>query len=386
MHCFQGTWPAVLLEQHRTQVYGWLEPSYNFSSAAQNNQPVVWNDRANEFLLQQVWLRVERSVVTTGTTMPTFGFRFDLLYGTDYRFTLPVGLLNGQLQNADGAQNLYGFDPIEFYAEGYFPTVFQGTDVKVGRFFTPWGYESIEAVSTPLWSRSYAFNWCPPFTHFGVLATSTLNPQWSVTYGVVNGNDVALFKDSERWRFLGVVKWTGPGGRDAVALGTSFGRGQFLAQYPNPTTTLALANEPAGRNNINVFDLTWTHTFSPRCSYGLEVIYGYQYDVPANVPGGIIKENAVSGTAHWGSIVNYFNYNFTDKLSSIVRLEAFDDFEGQRTGFEGPYYAATAGVQIKPHKALWIRPEVRYDYNPYSRPFEGKHWILTGGADMIVRW
>src|SRR5262249_17464695 len=141
MQVIQSTWPGMLLDDNRMQFYGWLAPSYNFSSAAQNNQPVVWTDRANEFLFQQAWFRFEKTVVTSGTTTPSFGFRLDLLYGTDYRFTLPVGLMNAQLQNANGNQNLYGFDPIAFYAEGYFPTILQGTDVKVGRWFTPWGAE-----------------------------------------------------------------------------------------------------------------------------------------------------------------------------------------------------------------------------------------------------
>jgi len=29
---------------------------------------------------------------------------------------------------------------------------------------------------------------------------------------------------------------------------------------------------------------------------------------------------------------------------------------------------------------------VRYDYNDYSRPFEGKHGIFTAGADLIIKF
>ena len=55
-----------------------------------------FNDRANEFLLQQHWIRFDRPVVTSGGTEPSFGFRSDWIVGSDYRYTLPRGLFNGQ--------------------------------------------------------------------------------------------------------------------------------------------------------------------------------------------------------------------------------------------------------------------------------------------------
>src|SRR5205807_1710805 len=116
-------------------VYGWIEGSGTASSAGITNEPMAWNDRANRFLLQQFFIRMERTVVTTGTQMPTWGFRTDWLIGSDYRFTLPRGIFNSQLVNdAPGTQNLYGVDPVEFYGEVYIPTVQQGLDIKVGRW------------------------------------------------------------------------------------------------------------------------------------------------------------------------------------------------------------------------------------------------------------
>ena len=38
------------------------------------------------------------------------------------------------------------------------------------------------------------------------------------------------------------------------------------------------------------------------------------------------------------------------------------------------------------NRSILFRPEVRYDYNGYSRPFEGKHGIFTAGADLIFRF
>jgi Putative beta-barrel porin-2, OmpL-like. bbp2 len=401
MQALQGSWPGAVLEGHRLQISGWTAASFTASSAQRSNAPVVWNDRANEFLLQQHWTRFERPIITTGTE-PSFGFRTDLLIGSDYRFTIPRGLFNSQLEktiapgsSADDNQNLYGVDPIAFYTRAYFPTLFQGTEFRVGRQYTPFGVESLEAVSTPLVSRSYAFNFSPPFTHMGISALTTYTPQWSSLIMLANGNDVFLDPAQEA-RFVGTVTWTSINKQDTVTLGTSLGRGKFNAGQPYAPTTVALPNEPAGRNNINVFDLVWSHVFNDRLSYTYETIYGYQYGVPANVGGGITKLNATSGTAHWGSIVHYLFYNINPQLTSILRVETFDDFEGQRTGFEGLYTAVTGGMQYRPMKGMEIRPELRYDYNGYSQPFEDRvvggnvidrrNWIITAALEMIFRW
>jgi hypothetical protein len=387
MRSLQGTWPGALLDDHRMSIWGWTAGSYTASSASKINSPVVWNDKADQFLLQQHWMRFERTVVTSGTTEPTFGFRSDWLIGSDYRFTLPRGIFNNQFTERDnGLPNDYGVDPIAFYAQAYFPTVGNGLDVKVGRYFTPFGVESLEAISTPTVSRSYAFNWAPPFTHTGFLATLTVNPKWTVAGGFALGNDVFI-DPADEGRFVGFIKYTAPNARDTLTFGTSIGRGKF--------------NEVENFNHINVFDVVWTHVINSRLTYNLEVIHGYQTNVPQpgelapqlDDGGNLVLDDTGSvvlvpkvGTAHWGSIVNYLFYTFTPRLTGMARFELFDDFDGHRTGFEGLYTAATVGLNFKPYKSLWIRPELRYDYNGESQPFEGKNWLVTAATDVIFRW
>lgn len=422
MRELQGTWLGMVLDDNRTSISGWIEGSYTGSTAELTNVPMVWNDRPNNFLLQQAWVRVERSVVTSGTT-PTWGYRADILTGTDYRFSLQRGVFNSQLINTkpgnfQDRQNLYGVDPIQFYTNVYIPTLFQGVDIRAGRLYTPFGYESLEAVSTPLLSRSYAFNWCPPFTHMGVMASINFNSNWVGKFMLANGNDVFIDPAQEA-RFVGAVTWTSNSKNDAVTFGTSIGRGKFNAGDPFAPITAGLMSEDNGRNNINVFDLVWTHVINSRLGYAVEVIYGYQNNVPtttnvanrnqaaadaaaaaglpAPVPttvvGAIISDNPASGTAHWGSVCQYLNYTFTDKLTGVARFELFDDFEGQRTTFEGLYTAVTLGLQYRPTKSIIIRPEIRYDYNGDSRPYNPgndgvgtRHDLFTASSDIIFRY
>lgn len=385
MRELQGTAWGALLDDNRLFITGWLQQSYTASNTTESNQPLVWNDRANAYLFQQAWLRVGRSLVTSGTTEPSFGFQVDVLTGSDYRFTLPRGLFNSQLVNSDGAQNLYGVDPIQHYVSAYVPTLFAGTEFRLGRLYTPWGVESLEGISNPLLSRSYAFNWCPPFTHCGGGAYMTFNPEWSAVALLVNGNDVYFGDPSEEMRFVGNVKWTQPGGgRNTLTLAASLGRGKFNpnAATPPSQNTVGLAFEPLGRNNFNAIDLVYTHTFSPVLSYSTEIIYGYQYNVPDQLPVAL----GPHGFADWLSAAHYLFYTLGPNWGTVLRYENFEDFMGQRTGFAGLYTAVTAGVQYRVARGVILRPEVRYDYNSTSRPFEGKHDIFTVASDLIIRW
>lgn len=364
MRMMQGTWPGWLLDGNRMQLTGWVNSSFTASSSDRSNLPVVWNDRANDFLLNQAWFRFERSIVTSGTTTPTWGFRSDWLVGSDYRYTLARGVFNGQLTANDGAPNLYGVDPIQFYANVYFPTWFQGTELRLGRHYCPFGVESLEAISTPLVSRSYAFNWAPPFTHTGIMVNATLTPTWSVNLMLVEGNDVFI-DPADELRFVGKVQWTSPDKRQSIAFGTSAGRGKYDADR--------------AFNHINVFDVVYTRNVNARLVYNFETIYGYQTDAPRPNDGTV-------GTVNWWSVVNYLFYSLSPRLTAIARSECFDDVQGSRTGFEGLYLANTVGIAFKPYKSVILRSEIRYDHNIDSRPFEDKRGQFTAGFDAIVRW
>jgi hypothetical protein len=359
MRELQGTAPGWLLDGNRLSISGWTEIAFTGSSAESNNLPEGFNYRANKFSLQQNWLRFERPVVTTGTTEPTFGFRFDtILPGVDYRFTLARGLFDRQLTANNGEPNTYGIDPIQFYGEAYFPTVGRGLDVKVGRFFAQFGVESNDAVSNILASHSYTFIY-DPFTQTGVLTTWTLTDAWSVQAGAVLGSDIFI-DPADKPTAIGSIKWAPPNGRDSVLLSFVAGPGRFDTRH--------------NFNNPSILDLVYTHQFSTRVNETFEALAGYQDGVP-----GI-------GSAHWFGAVNYLTYTLSPRLSVTSRLECFDDAQGQRTGFEGVYTAITAGLSFRPRPAITFRPELRYDYNGQSRPYEGRHGLLTAAADVILRW
>lgn len=353
----QGTYPGWLLDGNRIQVYGWIDSAFTASTDPHDQLPLGFNYRANEAHLQQGWIRIERPVDQT-TRTPTFGFRFDTLAGIDYRFTIARGLFDSQLSDNQGEPATYGVDPVQFYLEAYFPGIARGMDLKVGRFFAQFGYESIDTTQNPFVSRSYNFIY-DPFTHTGLLTTTKLSDACSVQNGIVTGCDVFIDPASSPC-YVGSVKWAPPSGRSSVLVSVILGKDHF--------------DRKENFHNPEIFDLVFTHKMSSRLTYTLDALYGFTTNVPD------------IGFANWFAAVQYLSYTLTPRLTANSRLEFFDDAQGQRTGFKGLYTATTLGLTYKPHRAVSLRPEVRYDYNDESRPFEAKHGVFTAAFDVLVRW
>ncbi len=342
---------GCFLQCHGIEVYGWTEGTYTASSATSNQLPMGFNYRADEFLLQQNWLRIERAA-DQDSNGPSFGFLADtILPGSDYRFTLARGLANGQ-------SGTYGIDPVQFYAQVYYPNVGRGLDLKIGRFFGQYGVESIAAVDTPFVSRAYNFIY-NPFTHTGLLTTLQLSDNWRVQNGIVTGSDVFL-DPAAKATYIGSIRYESDDKKSSLLLATILGPGQFDLEenFANP----------------QVFDLVFTRSLRENLTYKLDALYGFQ----ENVPG--------VGTATWFAFVNYLSYDWNEQLQGNLRVECFDDSDGNRTGLKGLYTAITTGVAFRPVRSLIIRPEIRYDNNDSSDSFDGRSGLYTGAVDVIVRW
>jgi hypothetical protein len=357
MLALQGTYPGWLLDGNRLKLYGWIDSSFTASSVHPDQLPMGFNYRANEAQLQQAWVRFEKPVDQNATT-PTFGFRIDTLAGIDYRFTIARGLFDGQLTANDGVPDAYGIDPVQFYAETYLPQVGRGLDVKFGRFFAQFGVESIDTTQNTFVSRSYMFIY-NPFTHTGLLTTLKLDDAWSVQNGIVVGCDVFLDPASSP-HYIGSVKWAPPNGRTSVLFSVILGNGRF--------------NQAEAFHNPQVFDVVVTRKVNERLNYTLEGLYGFTTNVPD------------IGFANWYGICQYLSWTLTPRLTGVARLEFFDDVQGQRTGFAGLYTVLTLGVNYRPNRFVTVRPEVRYDYNNESRPFQDQHGVCTAAFDVILRW
>ncbi|HET6881870.1 MAG TPA: outer membrane beta-barrel protein [Pirellulales bacterium] len=340
-------------------ISGWIDASYTASTDRVQQLPMGFNYRANQFLLQQNWVRIQRAVDKEDATDPSFGFLSDtILPGSDYRFTLPRGLFPGQLTGTRGGPNLYGIDPVRFYGEAYFPGIAQGFDFQVGRFYAPWGIEAVDAPSNTFLSHSYTFVY-DPFTQTGMLTTTKLNDQWSTQSALVIGND-EWFNPGNQLKYSGNVQWSAADKRNSLRFSTILGSPRYIARYQ--------------LDNLNLFELIYSHQFSEQLKWIFATTFGYQTGVP-NL-----------GVADWIGYQNYLTRQLNEKLTAALRVEFFDDFKGQRTGFAGLYTDVTVGIQAQLTDRIRVRPELRLDDNTRSRPFEGKHILFTAATDVIIRW
>jgi hypothetical protein len=352
----QGTIFADLLDGNRTQFTGWIDISYNASTAHRDNLPMGFDSRANDFIVQQNFLRVDRPVDTSRTDFD-FGYRFDWIApGLDARYTVARGLLD---TSTDPRKRRYGFDPLQFYFDLWFPDFAQGTIVRIGRFLDIGGYETIPSVANLLVSHSYTYIYTP-FTQTGAYATTRLNDQWYLLYGLVLGNDVFIDPTDEP-TFIGGFKWISGSKTDSV-YGTAYVNG---GNYFGPRQ----------RDNVQYFDLIYTHVWTARFQTVHEMMFSFQRSVPG------------LSTVTWYGLNTFFQYDFTPRLYGAIRPEVWEDSQGQRTGFKGLYADLTIGLTWKPRAWLFIRPEIRYDHNcGAAGPWEGKHNLFTVAQDVVVRW
>jgi hypothetical protein len=357
MNLLRETPLGATADAARFKITGWTDTTFTGSTLSGSLLPIGFNYRGNEWQVQQSWIRLEQSV-DPKADHPTFGFTFDAFAGIDYRYTLARGLFNSQLTASNGQPNLYGADLPQFYVETHLPGIAQGLNVKVGRFTGLQGAEDIEATESPLASHSYSFLYTP-FTHTGLLTDLDLGEDWSIQNGIVLGSDVFI-NPAASPTYIGGIKYEPPDGSTILQFDVILGSGRF--------------NRAQQFTNLQLFDLLFSHHLSTDLKWELELMYGYT----TNVPG--------TGFADWFSVVNYGTLKLTETLSTVARVEFYNDFQGQRTGFPGLYTTGTVGLNWKPCPALIFRPELRYDTCSTSAPFQGKHGLFTATFDVVLRY
>lgn len=385
------------MEESKIKVYGWLQNSYtgNTNGMPKNglNFGVNPNFLANQWMGNQYYLIFEKPL-EQGDEL-NFGFRVDNLFGNDWQFNHMHGLFD----TAFVPNHFAGYDPAQFYAEVHLPPVLSkgGTDIKGGRFYTILGYEVVPATGRPLLSVPYMFNYGQPFTHIGALATTHVTDRINWYNGTVNGWD-RFFDANYKWGYLGGFTWTSKDSKANLAVSYTFGPNQYPSFLPANTPLVPTGYSPAGymagRHNplyggswramfTEVFTYKWSDTFTQV----VETDQGHDPNVPGWGPGGSPR------SAEWYSFGNWFLWQFwknedKDIMTAVWRSEWFRDVGGIRTGTgkTDNYYEMTLGLIFKPVPYIWIRPEARYDWAQWNKPYNDgtRGSQLTLGVDAIL--
>jgi hypothetical protein len=82
---------AINQATSRTKLYGWVEPTLNFSTSSDRNAPEANDVYSNRFEMGQLVLYAERLPDSVQRDHVDWGYHLTALYGTDYRYTTAKG-------------------------------------------------------------------------------------------------------------------------------------------------------------------------------------------------------------------------------------------------------------------------------------------------------
>jgi hypothetical protein len=317
---------------------GWIEQGFTFNGydpANRFNGPVVLNDRANEYQMNQLWLYLEREVETDGCGWD-HGGRIDTVYGTDARFmTMRDGLEENWDQN-----DYYQLALLQFY----YDIAYNDWTLRAGKMITPIGYEPWEAPDAFFYSRSYNFL-AEPNTILTLYLTRHVTDQLSLSAGIHRGSD--QFDDRD--------------GKDAVDF---IGGGSWMSTDEETWLDIYVSAEEQGVGNDTLHYSIVTGTALTECwDYAVEWYYG-QSDGPAGDD---------PNQAEWYGLNQHLTREINDCWSYGFRFEWFRDDDGARIfspdprnlaqgPFVGDFYEFTMAVQYRPYENFQLRPEVRWDW------------------------
>ncbi len=361
------------------ELYGWLNPSFNLSTSEHSNQPLSYDLFPNHLALDQAVLMSERQPDTVQTSHVDWGYRSVNLYGTNYRYTIMQGVFSDQLLKRN---QLYGFDPVEFYGIVYFPKVAEGLWVRAGRYISP---PDIEAQLTPdnyLYSHSLMFT-VDPYTFMGVNAMLRLNKQWEIMFQFDGGNDMAIWERASSPNFGLMARWVSKDGNDGLWGGiNSIGAGKVIDYH----------------DDLQQFVETWGHRFNARFHMMTEFYYMWEYGAymggtpsfgpVASYGGGGGPGPYIRGKSEAEGLVNYFQELLDSKDYLSLRTDFLNDPEGYRTGYRTLYFSETLGWVHDFTPMFSIRPEIRWEHAFNASPYDNgaKRTQMELAADLILRF
>jgi len=380
MRALSATPYQEAIKESRVRAYGWVNPSVNYSTSRNTNIPVTYPIVPNTFQLNQAVLRIERGVDTAQTAHPDWGFRFTNLYGIDYRWTMSKGVFSEQLFEKN---NLYGWDPVEFWGQVYVPGVAQGMVLKVGRFISPPDIEAQLSPDNYLFTHSVMFTY-DPYTFMGAIASIRLSDQWTIDLGVHGGNDMAVWSNSAQPNGHAMAKWVSQDNNDSLWFGVnSIGAGKFKNEHDDLQQIVGV----------------YTHKFNDMIHTMTEAYYMWQRDAAKG--GSCINGPSESWASGGGcgptipglskayGAVNYTQFQFSKKDYMTIRNDFLNDMQGQRTGFQTVYGEHTIGWVHWFSNELLVRPEIRYDHSwSHVTPYDGgtRQDQFTASTDLIMRF
>ena len=367
----------------RFKISGWIDTGITFNpDSPQTNQNFgrLFDDRANEPLLNQITINFERALVPQPAEFD-WGFKLQLMLGSDARFIHSLGLFdrtsNGTVQ----------FDLVEAYLNLHFPVATEGgLDLKVGKFVTLEGAETIDPRTNFFYSHTYIFNFGIPFNHTGALATFHATKLVDLYAGITQGVNTSLEDNNDSPSFHGGVGFNLLDGKLTALVSTHIG-----PETPNDNgddrylNDITITAKPA-KNLTSITDVNFIYDAAADATgfgFAQYVIYTINDLFSIGLRGEI-----------WRDADAFYVASFAENDDAVDGLRGGSVTFDPRTvgGGKTTYGALTLGLNIKPPvpklaASLVIRPELRFDRALNgTRPFNDSSDSSqsTAGIDVII--
>ena len=301
----------------RLALYGWVETSFTGNPAGPSdhqNFGRLFDDRSNEFVMNQAVITAERALDSKSGF--DWGFKLQLLFGTDARYIHSLGLHEDRT-----GTGLYQADVPEAYLSLHLPVLTEGgVDVKLGKFVSLEGAETVDPRTNVFYSHTYIFNFGVPVNHTGALFTLHTNSWLDLIAGVTRGVNTSLDDNNDRPAFHGGVGLNFNEGKIAVLASTHVGPEAF-----DDDTELRCLNDIA---------ITWKVTDRLTAITGIN--YAHDGGAEADAYG----------------VAQYLVYAVNDRVTAEIRGEIWRDDKG--------FYVASLPIPVIPCALSKVsRPSIR---------------------------
>ncbi|MEY2499286.1 MAG: hypothetical protein QOD12_2842 [Verrucomicrobiota bacterium] len=366
----------------RLAIYGWIESGFTGNvDAPKDNQNFgrLFDDRSNEFVMNQAVLTAERAL--DSKVGFDWGFKLQLMFGTDARFIHSLGLLDHARRGS-----LYQPDIPEAYLNLHLPIFTEGgLDLKLGKFVTLEGAETIDPRTNPFYSHTYIFNFGIPFNHTGALFTLYATKWLNLVAGVTRGVNTSIDDNNDAPAFHGGIGLHLNDEKFVVSAATHIGpetpgNDHDLRYLSTITTTWKITDKLT-----SITDINYTHDDGADAdAYGVAqyLTYAINDKIMAKIRGEI-----------WRDDKGFYVAQFADPQDPIRGLSGELIIDPRTVGGGRTTYGAlTLGLDIKPpvpkpFASLTIRPELRVDHSfSDTRPFNdsSNDTMFTAALDIIV--
>jgi hypothetical protein len=371
-------------EAPRFTISGWIESGITFNpDSPHDNQNFgrFFDDRSNEPLLNQLVLNLERPLAPQPGQFD-WGFKLQMMYGSDARFIHSLGLLDHTAGNT-----ILQPDLVEAYLNLHLPVITGGGfDLKLGKFVTLEGAETIDPRTNFFYSHSYIFNFGIPFNHTGALGTLHAAKWLDLYAGITRGVNTSIDDNNDNPSFHGGIGLNLLDGKLTVLASTSIGpetpNDNHDQRYLNCITTTWKITDKL----TSITDLNYAHDAGADAdAYGLAQYFTYAINswITAGVRGEVFSDQK-----------GFYVVSFADNHDPMRALDGEPTIDPRTVGGgQTTYGAITAGFNFKPTvpkplAGLAIRPEVRYDHvlDSQTAPFNDSsdRGQFTAGVDVIL--